>query len=331
MWLIDRLRLTLTSLADGIKENRFIGVVTQTTPYPPVIQDGPMRHISGDLDLTTEKAADVLSGYLKLFSVGVPGNWSLGDARGGFLCTNNGLRALFRLLKELIAFIERREHVVASSMDADEIIEKVKPYTLSLISYFNSADASEIQTFRSRQALDGVKQNCMGMMGIICEAHPEFTNKELQDYLGTRDKEGTSVARKLIDELNSVLYQDVIRSLKAHYGASEKEWWWNGVPSAIREKCLAQQNRDNGKNEFWNYLSLADYQTIVPSTWIAFENRYDIYNLGSKSKTEKVKWIGRINAIRQTTHHPEKGMISKDEVATVREIYELVMQRIAVK
>ena len=40
----------------------------------------------------------------------------LGDAKGGFLCTNNGQRALLRLLKELIAFFEERDHIKAFCM-----------------------------------------------------------------------------------------------------------------------------------------------------------------------------------------------------------------------
>ena len=319
--------LTLTSLADGIKENRFLGTVTQTPPNPPVTQAGPMNHLSGDMELTTEKAADVFAGYLNLFAKGVPGNWQLGDAKGGFLCTNNGLRALFRLLREIVVFFEKRDHLVASAMDAEEIVEKVTPYTQPLVTFFANADPTEIQNFRSRQALDGVKKNCLGMMGIISETYPEFTNKELQEYLGTRDKEGTSVARKLIDEVNEILFSDVIRTLQNHHGAHERDWWWKGVPQATREKCLGQQNRDDGKKDVWQYLSLADYQTIVPHNWEFFEKRYDLYGKGNKS--EKVRWIGRLNSIRQTTHHPEKGIISKDEVASVREIHALVRQKIA--
>lgn len=319
--------LTLTSLADGIKENRFLGSLIQIPPNPPMLQPGPLNHLSGDLELTTEKAADVLAGYLGIFAKGVPGNWKLGDAKGGFLCTNNGLRALLRLLKELIAFIEAHDHIIATSMDAEDIVEKVTPYVEPLVEFFRNADPSEIQNFRSRQALDGVKKNCLGMMGIISEAQPNFTNKELKEYLDSRDKEGTNVARKLIDEINLVLFKDVIDNLKAHYGEVKDAWWWNGIPQSTREKCDAQVNRDNGVKDRWQYLSLADYQTIVPNNWELFEKRYDFGDKGKKA--DKVSWIGRLNKIRQTTHHPEKGIISKDEVAIVKAIHANVMEKIA--
>jgi DGQHR domain-containing protein len=314
--------LTLTSLSDGIRENRFLGTVS------PILEPGPLSHLSNDTELTTEKAADVLAAYLKLFADGVPGNWQLGDAKGGFLCTNNGIRALLRLMKELVIFIEHRDHVKAVAMEAADIVEKIAPLVNPVIKYFENADATEIQSYRSNQALAGVAKNCLGMMGTIAEAFPGFTNKELEVYLGSRDREGTSVARRLIDEINVAIFNDVLRTLRSHFGEAKDAWWWQGVPQATREKCDSQVNRDNGIKERWQYLSLADYQTIVPHNWELFKDRYDFGDKGKKG--DKVSWIGRVNRIRQTTHHPEKGLISKQEVAAVREIHAKVAAMIGI-
>jgi DNA sulfur modification protein DndB len=311
--------LSLTSLSDGIKENRFLGGVR------PVPEPGPLCDVSEDLELTTEKAADVIAGFFDLFAIGAPGNWQLGDAKGGFLCTNNGIRALLRLLKELILFTEAQKHLKAVTMDASDIVDAVAPLAAPVVDYFGKADLSEIQSYRSNQALHGVAKNCLGMMGIISETYPEFTTKELQEYLGTRDKEGTKTARGLIDEINLVLFNDVIGTLKRHYGLEKDAWWWQ-LPQTTRSKCDEQVNRDNGANERWHYLSLADYQTIVPSQWELFQDRYDFGDKGKKA--DKVSWIGRLNKIRQTTHHPEKGLISKEEVDWVKDIHAKVMNQI---
>jgi DGQHR domain-containing protein len=320
--------LTLTSLADGIQENRFLGTVTQTPPNTTRVQPGPLSHSSCDLDLTTEKAADVFAGYFDLFAKGVPGNWQLGDAKGGFLCTNNGLRALLRLLKDLIIFIERDDHIKMETMSAEDIVEKVAAYTAPLIEFFTNASQDEIQNFRSRQALDGVKRNCLGMMGIISESRPAFKTPELQNYLDSRDKEGTTIAHNLIDEINLTVHKDVLDQLKKSYPNGEE--WWLKVPLNTRKKCDEHWNNDNGAKNRWQYLSLADYQTIVTSNWELFDKRYDFGDKGKSSKkADKVSWIGHVNKIRQTTHHPEKGLISKDEVAWIKEIYAHVMNNIA--
>jgi len=318
--------LSLTSLADGIKENRFLGSIIQTPPNAGNIELGPLSHSSSDMESTAEKAADVLAGYLDIFAKGVTGNWQLGDARGGFLCTNNGLRALFRLLKAIICFIEERHHIKASDMDAAEILEKITPYLTPLVDFFKNADQSEIQNFRSRQALDGVKQNCLGMMGIISEVYPDFTNSELKQYMDSRDKEGTAIARKHIDDINLILFADVLGTLKKGFGEDKEAWWWQGIPPNTRQKCDEQVNRDNGVKARWQYLSLADYQTIVVNNWQLFEKRYAFGNKGNKS--DKTSWIGHINKIRQTTHHPEKGLISIDDVAYVNKIYAFVVENI---
>jgi DGQHR domain-containing protein len=250
--------LTLTSLADGINENKFLGAASGKGVTP-----GPLTDISGDLDLTNEKAADVFSGYFRLIANGVPDHWKLGDAKGGFLCTNNGLRALLRLLRELVTFIEQKEGCQALHLDAQTIVTKISPYVTPLVSFFKSADASEIQAYRSRQALDGVKRNCLGFMGIIGEGIPDFSTAELKEYLATRDKEGTNVARRMIDDINNILYEDVLSRLKNQFGTNKDAWWWQGIPQTVREKCDTQMNRDNGEKDRWQYLSLADYPGIV--------------------------------------------------------------------
>jgi DNA sulfur modification protein DndB len=314
--------LSLTSLIDGCDENRFLGTV-----QPPA-EPGPLSHLSREPERSIDKAVAVIAGYLRLFAEGASQNWTLGDAKGGFLCTNNGLRALFRLLRQIITFVEDTQNVKASTMDPEDILEKVTPYVSPLAEFFKNADASEIHRFRSRQALHGVAQNCMGMMAIINEKKPEFTTKDLANYTLSRDKDGTIEARGLIDAINTILHNDVIATLRNKYASESKSeaWWWDGVPESIREKCSSQMNRDKGEKRVEQYLALADYQTIVSHNWPLFSNRY---GFGPKpSKADQTSWIGKLNKIRQTTHHPEKGLISKEEVKIVRQIYEFVHKKI---
>jgi len=320
--------LTLTSLAEGIKENHFLGTIVVNPGAPPMIQPGYLSHLSGDFDTTAEKAADVIAKYFKMFADGVPGHWDLGAAKGGFLATNNGIRALLRLLKEVLTFIENHEHVKLDAMDAEDILEKVAPYIDPVVEFFRNAGEAEVQNFRSRQALDGVKKNLLGMMGIIAEKRPDFSTIELKEYMDGRDKDGTDISRELIDKINAILFKDVLDNLQRHHGTTKENWWWKGIPQPIREKCDAQVNRDNGEKERWRYLSLADYQGIVvhEENWPLFEGRYDFEGKGKKG--DRVRWIGRLCKVRQTTHHPEKGLISKDDVAFVKATYGMVMKKI---
>lgn len=190
--------LTLTSLVDGISENNFIGTVNKGN-----IVAGPLAHSSGNAELTCEKAAHAVVKYLALFAEAVPEHWALGDDKGGFLCTNLGLRALSRLLRELMSFAEGHEYVQLAFLEPDDIVEKTRPYVAPLVAFFKSADAADIQAFRSHgSSLASVTQNCFQMMTIINEALPQFTNGELREYMSTIDKEGTKVAMTLLQEIN---------------------------------------------------------------------------------------------------------------------------------
>ena len=93
--------LTLTSLVDGLEDNNLIGSVQRPSGRngAPVLQPGPLGHLSGEAGSHIRRAQDVLQRYFALFATGAPAHWQLGDAKGGYLCTNLGLRALLVLLR----------------------------------------------------------------------------------------------------------------------------------------------------------------------------------------------------------------------------------------
>ena len=314
--------LTLTNFIDGIKENHFIG-----QPKGKRIEAGPMTDVSEKPDLTIVKAADVIEGYLRVFAEGAREHWQLRDAKGGFLCTNNGIRALFRLLRELIAFIERHDHIRAATTSAEDIVKAVSVYAEALAEHFQNASPDDILRFRSEQALKGVKKNTLSMMWIISDAKLEFTTPELKEYIESQDKEGTKAAFLLINEIDEIVSKDVINQLKITYREGEDKWWWEGVPQSIRKACNDEWDQNKGEKERWQYMFMRHYQTIVSRHWNVFKERYDLFG-DARTTADRGKWITKINAIRQTTHHPIKGFISKEQVTYVRTIAAKVKEKI---
>lgn len=321
--------LTLTSLADGIKENHFLGTVTTSLSNPSVYQPGQLSALSGDYEETTEKAVDVLAGYFDLFAKGVPAHWALGDAKGGFLCTNNGLRALLRLLKELIAYVENSQQIKMLHLDAVDIVGYLKPLVQPIVNFFLTAETSQIKAYRDRQALDGVKKNFLSMMGLIHDALPQFKNRDLEEYLKDRDEEGTVEADKIIKEINRIIYNDVISRLKNKFGTEKDAWWHNGVSNVTRKACSDRAIDDNGAKDFWQYLTLVQYEGIVSNNWELFHPNYALGE--RKNKAEAIKWISKLSKLRQTTAHPEKGVLTKDEVAWIKSIHLKVKEYIVGK
>jgi hypothetical protein len=101
-----------------------------------------------------------------------------------------------------------------------------------------------------------------------------------------------------------------------------------GVPLAIRLSCTQEWEKKNREGDEESHLYLINYQDIAVANWDLFR---DILSLGYKdpdNKKESTKWIKVLNDIRQYTAHPEKGLLSKDQVSFVNDVYEKVEQHI---
>ena len=321
--------LTLTSLVDGIKGNNLVGRVQKLQGGASVLQAGPLGHLSAKSSDFMRKLQRGLQLYFSLFADGARDHWDLGDAKGGYLATNLGLRALLVLLRKIVGFVERDGTRVVS-MSPEELIDLVQPYAQPVIDFFAGASASEVAHFRARgSSLASVDQNALQMMAIVASAKPEFDLPEIKAYLDSQDAAGTEQARDMILEIHKILYEDVVSTLKAHYGEVRDAWWITGVPKQVRIDCDVRFNTEGDTSrDRWQSLNLIDYSQIVvyEGNWELFKDRYNFYGKGAKAKL--ARWIGKISRIRNITAHVEKGPLTRDEVAYVRAVHELVKRHI---
>ena len=322
--------LTLTSLADGIEENALLGFVHKgRRGSEPKMVLGPLADLSGDSLPTIERAVIVLSRYLSLYADAVEDHWQLGDARGGYLCTNLGIRSLLSLFKRLVGQVERQDEVEARLLDPDELVTRLASYVKPVTDFFASADAAAVASFRSRgSSLLSVAENTRQMEVLVHEGMPSYAPKEVLEYMASRDLQGTKEAKEMIDEINRILFEDVIGELKQKHGEVKDAWWGLGIPKAIRNNCDQMYNEANCERDRWNYLYLSSYPEIITygENWELFKDRYNFYGKGKKA--DLVRWIGKVNKSRTVTHHAEKGPLTKTEVEFVRLVHGLVKRYI---
>ncbi len=62
--------------------------------------------------------------------------------------------------------------------------------------------------------------------------------------MASRDIEGTKEAKDKIDEMNKIIYEDVLARLQEKYGLSKDMWWVQGVPKSIRNDCDMRYNEN---------------------------------------------------------------------------------------
>jgi len=305
--------LTLTSFVTGLKENRFLGQERKPGPLCDTT--------SKELEATINKAVDILDGYLSIFSEAMPEHWNLGNDKGGFLATNEGIRALLSVLKDILWYIEYKDRIAIDYENSEVILPYIKKYIEPVVEYFKSASEQEIANFRGIRAKAGVRKNSLLMMRQIHNKYSDFEPQGLREFLDTIDEEGTNEARSMIDDMQEKFYKITISVLKDHFG--ESKWWFEGIPQKIRTECVKRREEEKGIKDKEQYFVLINYRDIALHNWSLFEQYFSLVDRGSKSK--RTEWLIRLNEIRNTTHHKEKWPAYKDDVQFIRDIYPKVI------
>ena len=136
--------LTTTSIQAGLRVANLLA-----TSSKGIVLPGPLSTARPeDYEANLRKALSVLSDCLEMFSTQLSNHWQLGDAPGGYLCTNNGIRALFHVIKDITDHIRQEDGTDLCRLDADKTFARVEPYLDVLVDYFRDASAQEIRGFR---------------------------------------------------------------------------------------------------------------------------------------------------------------------------------------
>ena len=158
-----------------------------------------------------------------MFSSGLHNHWALGDGVGGYLCTNNGIRALFHVIKDIADHIRRTDGTDVCLFGADETFAEIEPYLLVLREFFNNASVQEVQAFRRiGSSLTAVRRQAYGLEAHISNKITDFMPLGLKEYLESRDEAGTEETAAKVIRIHRWLFDYVIGSLKIHYGTGCK-------------------------------------------------------------------------------------------------------------
>ena len=308
--------LTQTSIRDGLRIAKLLGTVSKGAIVP-----GPLSTSKAeDYEAHLKKALSVLSECLGMFSTELTNHWELGDGPGGYLCTNNGIRALFHVLKDIADHLQQRDGTDLCLFNADDTFAEVRPYLQALIDFFKGASVQEVQAFRRNgSSLTAVRGQAYGMEAHINTTISSFKPAGLREYLESRDEAGTEEAAKKVTKIHRRLFDYVIGTLKRHYGTQDKAWWTKGIPLKIRQQCTVEWEAKDRDGEEESQLYLISYIEICKNNWAFVKN---VISLGASDKENKVantKWIMELNEIRKITTHPERGVLTADKVAFVND------------
>ncbi len=313
--------LTQTSVRDGLRVAKLLGAFARGAVVP-----GPLSTArTDDYNANLRKALWVLSECLNMFAAGLASHWELGDRAGGYLCTNNGIRALFHVIEDIADHVRRTDGVDLSLFNAEETFGEIRPYLQVLVGYLKNASPQEIQSFRRiGSSLTAVRRQAYGLEAHIGQTIPSFRPPGLQQYLDSRDEAGTEEASAKVRKIQRRLFDYVIVALKGHYGAQGTEWWTEGIPLTIRQQCMArwEERRREGNEE--SQLFLINYIDICHRNWQLFKEVISLDASNRDNMKANTQWIKKLNDIRNIVAHPERGVLTPDQVAFVNQYVEKV-------
>jgi hypothetical protein len=135
-------------------------------------------------------------------------------------------------------------------------------------------------------------------------------------------------AKDIIDNVEVMLQNYIVSELQREYGIEDDHWWYEGVPSPVRQKVSQLMEEDKNKRggkEY--YFDLIHYRRIIIENWELFERTFAFGSKGNKDK--KTEWLEFINETRKIVAHPSSGkIVSIEDYTKLEEFHNWLITQI---
>jgi len=307
--------ISLVSLADAINQ-RGMFTVKAGIEYGPLWAGEPDKTLGRVVHVTSEWFNCILRG-------GAEGWWELGSAEGGGLAMSDGVTVCLWVLRSVLQHLAASRYPLLQMSDG-ELVEALRPYGEALGGYLGALSSEDRRYFRAGiRATQGRTAGRRQCEKALHDRFPDFSPPGLAEELELQAAQTSDRASSLVRRIEPALHDLVLNTLKAEYPEGD-EWWYQGVPPAVRERIATQREQDQGKKgEREHYFVILDYRKIAQRNWPLFEDTL-AYG-GSRAKEKGTEWIERLNDIRNVADHYKGRAVTWPELAEL-EAYENWLQ-----
>jgi len=314
--------LTIATLTKMISDSNLLGKVERSSN---TLIPGPLYSVNHDKMLNSKnRAKSIIMSYYRIFSTKVAHNWDLGKMDNGYLCTNNGVVALFILFEELIKYIKKNSPQELIYVKDRDIIRNIEPLIEPLITYFNEIPYQTFMQFRKQQGKAGQRNCAYDMMGIIHDKIKDFCPLGLEQYIKNNDPKYSLEAHELIRTFQLMIDEHIIKTLQDNAGM---DWWHASIPEKIRIAASSLSETDPEHLPKEKCLVLINYKEIIIANWSLFSEVYGFKELG-EGKNKQLSWFDRYNRIRNKDSHPVKGFFTQDDIDFLKECHKKIENKI---
>lgn len=229
---------------------------------------------------------------------------------------NDGISTCLEVLRSVFSHLESCGIKLVHLKD-NELFEKIEPYANALGKYFRYFTEDEKKRFRDLRGIQGQTIRTRRCQAAIRNEIPDFNPQGLDEFIELEKAQTNIRAKEIIDWIETNMKRIVLEELKQEYGVSDDEWWFMGVPKAVRLKVterLEQDDNKRGGKEY--YFDLMDYRKIILENWSLFESMFGYEKNGNKEK--RTSWLAFINEKRNIIAHP-----SSAKTVTIEELNKL--------
>ena len=129
--------ITIEAISNGLMRGNFIGTFTKTGAK----HQGTFY--AGDNKPTADRLIPFLEETFRYLSEGLPAQWSLGSAQGGFVFMNNGVEALIRLLSDIVDHVIEHDGVDPLQSSTEDVVDPCRHFLDPLIDHLDGLRPAE--------------------------------------------------------------------------------------------------------------------------------------------------------------------------------------------
>ncbi len=313
--------ITIEAISNGLMRGNFIGTFSKTGAKTQG------TFYAGDNQPTADLLIPFLEEAFLYLREGLPTQWSLGSADGGYVFLNNGVEAYLRLLSDIVEHVKAAEGVDPLTESTNTLIDACVHFIDPLIDHLDGLTPEEGANYRKLYGSGAGLRYYRRLQTAVRDARPDFNPEGLDEWLKAQDKKFNDEARGIVSELEEFLKQDIRLRLEDEYGS---DWDRSGIPLKIRKETAhraADMNLELSpaeRVEPWDMMYLIDYREIMIQNnqlWTKrFEKRYT--KPGEESKPggwkKRSSWMTDLNDIRNDVVHA-RG-INEDQFAFLVEL-----------
>ncbi len=224
---------------------------------------------------------------------------------------NDGVTACIAVLHSVFDHFDSGKGKLAALRTA-EVVDRIERFGVALGRELGSYSLDQRREFRRLRGVEGQTARMRRLQQVLHEKYPEFIPAGLKQFIEQERAQTTEKAAAVIGDMERMLQKHVVDQLKLHFPANPDDWWYEGVPPAVRAEVVARMEDDkNQRGGRDKYFDLIHYRAIAVQNWAIFQDTLDFDKAGNKEK--RTAWLVMVNDMRRKVMHASSGVLLSQE------------------